>query len=255
MRYFSTILTTLFSFLLFSGSSVFQKEIPENRKGRSAYEKEDYSDAENHFSSGIKRKNSPELFYNLGNSLYRQNKKDEALDAYKKALENNPSKNLRSDILSNMGNVFAEKQKFDKAASLYERSLKMKPDRNTATNLEIVRRLLQEKEKEQKRKNEQDDKNKDEEDENQKQCEKDGTKEKDEENEKKDKKKDKEKNKQKSGDNSEKNESDLKEKTKEKDEEKTEMENILREFENRKNLQITPFMLKEEGKTEGGQRW
>ncbi len=254
MSNFLTAVTILFSFSLCFASSVFQKEIPENKKGRSAYEKKEYSNAEDHFSSGLERKNNPELFYNLGNSLYRQNKKDKALEAYKKALENNPRTNLRSDILSNMGNVFAEKQKFDKAASLYERSLKIRPDRDTASNLEIVRRLLQQQKQEQERKDEQDNQEKDE---NQEQCEQDkGDEDKDDEKDKDEGKKDKEEDKRKPEDDKEKDEEAAgSEKSAEKTDEKTDMKNILREFKNRKNLQITPFMLKEEGKTEEGQRW
>jgi Ca-activated chloride channel homolog len=75
--------------------------------GVRAYEHNELGDSEIYFLEGTKSELVPsELYYNLGNSYYRQDRYKEAVQAYNKALVACKSDSLHVDILANMGNAY-----------------------------------------------------------------------------------------------------------------------------------------------------
>ena len=267
--------------------SPFEKEARESVEGRKKYAVGEMTEAENEFSKAAKRlENNAEAYYDLGNALQSQQKYEEALEAYKKSLESgNATQKLRADIFHNMGNSFAGLGKYQDAEKFYIRSLEEEPSKDTAENLEIVRRIIaQQKEQEQQQQNQDQQKNEDQEkQDNQEQNQEDQEEEKkenQEQNENPDNEQKNEQNQQSAEQNDENGESNDDEQSssgnnddgetqdeenssasaEEQDDEqasddKAKESSVLKQFKQRKNLQISPFMLKKEQKSDNGQTW
>ncbi|HEY9714760.1 MAG TPA: tetratricopeptide repeat protein, partial [Chroococcales cyanobacterium] len=66
------------------------------------------------------------ILNNLGNALYRQNKLDESIEVYNRALQLPNAEQFK--VLVNLGNSFADKGKVDDAIEQFNRALQMSPD-------------------------------------------------------------------------------------------------------------------------------
>lgn len=249
------IILTILMFLLCSFTP-FEKEAKESKEGREKYAKGDMEGAEKEFEKASDRlKDSPHAYFDLGNARLKAGKNEEALDAYRKSLETGKAdKTLRSGIYHNMGNTFAQMQKLSDAEKMFVKSLIEKPSKEAAENLEIVRRMikLQEQQKQQQNQNQdqekkeqEDQENKEEQQENKEQNEE----EKKEQQEQQQKQEDKEKKEQ------EEKQAQAAQKKDEKDEEEKDKGQLLKQFKQRKNLQISPFMLQKESDSDSGQTW
>ncbi|AXH10392.1 hypothetical protein CP960_11950 [Malaciobacter halophilus] len=106
-------------------------------KAQDAYEKKDYKIAEKEFKKVAK---TPQAYYNLANSLYKQNKFKQALENYRKVVTSDD--NLEFKKLHNMGNSYTKLNKLEDALRSYEKALKIKQDKQTKQNLEIVKEAL-----------------------------------------------------------------------------------------------------------------
>lgn len=281
----AVLIFMLFSSLFLLAFSPFEKEAGESVEGRKKYAVGEMAEAENEFSKAAKRlENNAEAYYDLGNALQSQQKYEEALEAYKKSLESgNATQKLRADIFHNMGNSFAGLGKYQDAEKFYIRSLEEEPSKDTAENLEIVRRIIaQQKEQEQQQQNQDQQKNEDQEkQDNQEQNQEDQEEEKkenQEQNENPDNEQKNEQNQQSAeqndennGQNDEENSSANDDDGETQDEEngssaeeqdderngddKSKESSVLKQFKQRKNLQISPFMLKKEQKSDSDQTW
>lgn len=281
----AVLIFLLFTSLFLLAFSPFEKEAGESVEGRKKYAVGEMAEAENEFSKAAKRlENNAEAYYDLGNALQSQQKYEEALEAYKKSLESgNATQKLRADIFHNMGNSFAGLGKYQDAEKFYIRSLEEEPSKDTAENLEIVRRIIaQQKEQEQQQQNQDQQKNEDQEkQDNQEQNQEDQEEEKkenQEQNENPDNEQKNEQNQQSAeqndennGQNDEENSSANDDDGETQDEEngssaeeqddeqngddKSKESSVLKQFKQRKNLQISPFMLKKEQKSDSDQTW
>jgi len=179
------------------------------------YENKEYKKASDEYR---KISQTPQSYYNLGNSLYKDGKYKEAMDAYSKVVTND--KELESKKLYNIGNSYVNSKNLEKAKEFYEKALKLKQDKQTQENLDMVNKEL---EKQKKKDNK--DKNKDKKDNKQdkKQNDKDNKDKKKSKKNKKKSKKDKDGN-EKEKKNQEKNKTDkenTKQDLKNKDEKKS----------------------------------
>lgn len=118
-----------------SASSIFDfKTIKEANK---AYENQDYNKALKEFE---KLDSNEFRDYNLANSLYKENKFKEAIDIYKNIKTS--SNDLEFKKLHNLGNAYAKNSDFQNAVDSYEKALKLKNDSTTKENLQLVKKLL-----------------------------------------------------------------------------------------------------------------
>ena len=268
--------------------SPFEKETEESVEGRKKYAVGEMAEAESEFSKAAKRlENNAEAYYDLGNALQSQQKYEDALTAYKKSLESgNASQKLRADIFHNMANSFAGLGKYQDAEKFYIRSLEEEPSKDTAENLEIVRRIIaqQKEQQEQQQQNQDQQKNEDQQnqdqEENEQQDKQDQNQE-DQEKQEEEKKENQEQNENPDDEqNDESNEGNDDDRTssensddgetqdeenggasaeeqddEQNDDDKTKESSVLKQFKQRKNLQISPFMLKKEQKSDNGQTW
>jgi len=146
-----------------SNAYTFNFENIEN--GKKAYISKDYKKASDEYR---KVSINNESLYNLGNSLYKQGKYNDAIDIYNQIITSD--KKLESKKLHNLGNSYVNLNKLEKAKEFYEKSLKINEDTETKENLEIVNKELDKKKKQQdkkedkqkkdKKKNQEDKKNK-----------------------------------------------------------------------------------------------
>lgn len=133
------------------------------REGVREYEKQNYGDAEVSFRKALdKNQNSFPADYNIGNSLYKQNKFKEAGVQYESLQDKEPGKKELADIYHNIGNSYLEQQQYDKSIEAYKNSLKLRPsDEDTRYNLAYALQKLKQQQQQQNNQNDQQDKNKD----------------------------------------------------------------------------------------------
>ena len=125
--------------------------------------------------------------YNLANSFYRSELKQEAINQYKSSIEKTKSKETRHKSFHNLGNIYMQNEDYQNAVNSFKNALLNNPtDDETRYNYALAKELL---------KNEQKDNKKDD---------KDKKKDKDKDKDKKEKQKEKDKKDDKNNDKKEK---------------------------------------------------
>ncbi|HLP60709.1 MAG TPA: tetratricopeptide repeat protein [Candidatus Deferrimicrobium sp.] len=149
----------------------FEPAARKNLAGIKAYEAQKYQDALNEFLSakGIKP-DSPALKSNTASSLYQLNKYKEALEEFSQ-IDPEKAKIDPSGFYYNVGNSFFRLEQFDKALESYKKSLIANPDDMDAKkNYELALKKKEEQEKkDQKDKDQQDQQKQDQKDQQQQQ--------------------------------------------------------------------------------------
>jgi len=120
------------------------------QKAKKLYENKKYKQASDEYR---KISATPQSYYNLGNSLYKEGKYNEAIHTYSKIVTQD--KDLEASKLHNIGNSYVKQNKLQKAKEFYEKSLKLKNDKQTKENLEAVKKELEKKKQNQDQQNKQ----------------------------------------------------------------------------------------------------
>ena len=120
------------------------------KKGNEAYEKKEYDDAvKNYQQAAEKNPVNPTAKYNLGNALYKNNKTEEAVQAYDGALSNATSNTDKAKAFYNKGVVLQNNKKLPECIEAYKNALKLNPqDEDARQNLQKA--LQQQKEQQKK---------------------------------------------------------------------------------------------------------
>jgi len=120
------------------------------KKGNEAYEKKAYDIAiKNYQQASEKMPADPVASFNLGNALYKNNKAEEAVQAYDEALAKTSSKADRSRSFYNKGVVLQHNKKLPECIEAYKQALKLDPQDEDA-RLNLQKALQQQKEQQQK---------------------------------------------------------------------------------------------------------
>jgi tetratricopeptide (TPR) repeat protein len=121
------------------------------RSGNEAYNRGDFTAAESAFRQAIERNpDDARLHFNLGNALARQQKFDEAIQAYErfKSLSQSPQDRALADY--NIGNMFGQQEEWGRAADQFRNALRQNPgDQEAKFNFEFANRNQQQQEEEQ----------------------------------------------------------------------------------------------------------
>ena len=115
-----------------------------------------YQDAEISYRKGMATtKHFSKANYNLANSLYRQEKYEDAGNSYKYVAEQKENdKLLRARAFHNYGNSLLKQEKYKESIDAYKNALKINPnDRETKYNLEYARKKLIQQQQEQQQNN------------------------------------------------------------------------------------------------------
>jgi len=138
------------------------------QQGNKAYELQNYKAASDDYAKALRRdpNNTPSLF-NLGNSLYQQKQYDSSrkmLAATEKLATDKPSK-AAADY--NIGNTYMSQQKWEDAVNAYKQTLRNNPqDADAKYNLSYAQQMMKQQQQQNKDKNKQDKQNKDKKDQN-----------------------------------------------------------------------------------------
>ena len=126
-------------------------------RGNRSFDKQKYGEATSTFSEAVK-KNEKDFgaHYNLGNSLYKIKKYDEAIAEYQKAQKNTNNKDEKAASYYNEGNAHLQNGDGEKAVNAYKNALKYDPDNEAILkNLQIAKKKQKQKENKQNQQNQQ----------------------------------------------------------------------------------------------------
>lgn len=126
-------------------------------RGNRSFDKQKYGEATSTFSEAVK-KNEKDFgaHYNLGNSLYKIKKYDEAIAEYQKAQKNTNNKVEKAASYYNEGNAHLQNGDGEKAVNAYKNALKFDPDNEAILkNLQIAKKKQKQKDNTQNQQNQQ----------------------------------------------------------------------------------------------------
>jgi Ca-activated chloride channel homolog len=121
--------------------SVSRAESPasKNKKGNQFFAQKKYAEAEKEYlDAQVNNPGNPAILYNLGNSLIRQKKYNEGIQALNQAIESG-DKEAKENSWYNKGNASFAMGDFKDSADAFIRALKLNPaDKDAKHNLELA---------------------------------------------------------------------------------------------------------------------
>jgi Ca-activated chloride channel family protein len=148
--------------ILFSGLRLFaQQERSYVKKGNDLYQQKKYKEAEDAYRQAVAKKeqNVPGNF-NLGDALYKQKQLDKAGEQFNKIAESSNNKTVAAGAYHNLGNTLLEGKKLEESINAYKKALMNNPkDDETRYNLAYAQEMLKKQQQQQNKNNK--DKNKD----------------------------------------------------------------------------------------------
>ena len=148
----------LLAFLLYLGVLFGQD------KGKKAYEEGHYDEARIYYEHILKnRKKDNGAQFGLGVTAYQQKDMETAARALNNAM-NSDDKSLASKAMYNLGNMFRDQQKMEESLALYRKAIELDPtDEDAKVNYELLKQVLQQQEQQQQedKQNEEQDQEKD----------------------------------------------------------------------------------------------
>lgn len=130
------------------------------RAGNEFYKKQQYDKAISEYTKAILAEpDNSKAKFNLANSLYKQNKTDEALKMFSDAAGSSVKKDFKANAYYNKGVVLSQQKKLEESIEAYKNALRLNPeDKEARENLEKA--LLELKKKKQAEKKEEEEKKK-----------------------------------------------------------------------------------------------
>lgn len=113
------------------------------RKGDREYQQGGYGKAEEHYRKSLARSGSANGYFNLGNSVYRQERFPEAIGQYEQAIRKAPNATKKAEAYYNLGNAQFEAGNLDKSIEAYKNALRHNPsDLASKYNLALVQKKM-----------------------------------------------------------------------------------------------------------------
>lgn len=136
-----------------------QQERADIRSGNRSYHEGKYPEAEVGYRRALEKNiTSYEANFNLGGSLYKQGRYEDASASYQKLTQDGSDPLRQSATYYNLGNTLVKQRKLAEAIEAYKNSLRLVPeDKEAKFNLAYAKKLKQEEDK----KNQDDQQNKD----------------------------------------------------------------------------------------------
>ncbi len=114
------------------------------RQGDRAYNGDDLTLAEESYRKALEKRRSFKGAFNLGNSVYRQDRFDEAAQLFGNVVEGTDSNIEKAQAQYNQGNALLKSGKGDEAIASYKRALEANPnDPDILKNLYIAKMMQQ----------------------------------------------------------------------------------------------------------------
>ena len=134
----------LLAFLFYLGALFGQD------KGKKAYEEGHYDEARVYYEHVLKnRKKDDGAQFGLGVTAYQQKDMETAARALNNAM-NSDDKSLASKAMYNLGNMFRDQQKMEESLALYRKAIELDPtDEDAKVNYELLKQVLKQQEQQQ----------------------------------------------------------------------------------------------------------
>ena len=130
------------------------------REGDAAYLRKDYKKAEDSYRNAQAAERSYKGSFNLGNTLYMQQRYEDAEQIFDGVAHRAPDNKMRSEAFYNKGNTHILKNEYDKAIENYKESLRLNPnDLNAKKNLAFAKKQQEKQQKQDKNPQQNPDKN------------------------------------------------------------------------------------------------
>ena len=138
------------------------------RDGNELYADSSYNEAEMQYRKSLEK--DQDYFnasFNLADAVYKQERYEESSALFDALKDNAPTETDLAKVYHNLGNSLVKEQKLEEAIDAYKSSLRINPkDKDTRHNLAITHKQKQQQEKEQENKDEKDEQEQDKEGEN-----------------------------------------------------------------------------------------
>jgi len=120
-------------------------------EGNKLYEKGQFEEAEVRYRKAEAEKGDPFISrFNLGTSLFRQDRFEEAASAFQQLPSITEDKKQKAAAYHNLGNSLMKMEKYKESVDAYKQALRHNPkDEETKYNLSYARRMIQEQEQQQ----------------------------------------------------------------------------------------------------------
>ena len=150
-------------FLPLLGFTFLDPVAKKNLEGNRLFDEGRFEAALEHYREAqLEDAESKQLHFNAGDALYKQGRHDEAIQEFEHALDD-PDASFSSKSLYNLGNVLFRKNQLQEAVGAYKKALELDPNDTAAKiNLEYVRDLLDQQEEEQRQEQDKQEKDKEE---------------------------------------------------------------------------------------------
>jgi len=138
-------------FLLPGGLLFAQQEKSLVKDGNKLYEEKKYTEAEANYRKSIQKKKNTEGDFNLGDALYKQKKFDEAGQQFNQLGSTSGNKAIAAKAYHNLGNSLLENKKLEESIDAYKKALINNPkDDETRYNLAYAQEKLKQQQKQDK---------------------------------------------------------------------------------------------------------
>ena len=119
------------------------------RQGNKLYNAASYADAEVAFKKALeKAPESKKASYNLGNAVYQQNRNKEAIKQFGELEKTLKSKDAKAEAYHNLGNSLMNEKQYGPAVDAFKKALRNNPkDNETRYNLALAQEKLKEQQK------------------------------------------------------------------------------------------------------------
>ena len=146
------LLTILFNLFL----SMALGQNGEVVKGNKHYKEGDYDKAEAAYQKALSKKQDPVAQYNLGNTLYKKEKTADAIRSFEETAANTTEAELKAKALYNKGVLYHKDNKLNDAIEAYKQALRLTPtDEEIRKNLQLALRAKKQQEPQEQKKQKQ----------------------------------------------------------------------------------------------------
>lgn len=129
---------------------VAQRGYGYSRTGDHLYEDGRYNEAETQYRKALEADPEARTAYNLGNSIFLQDRIPEAIAEYEKVILSSDNPEVRQRAFYNLGNAHFQNNAFGESIKAYKEALKINPeDIDAKKNLMLAMRMLQQQQKQQ----------------------------------------------------------------------------------------------------------
>ena len=121
-----------------------QPDYPWLRLADEHFKQGTYSESETDYRKALEAKPKASTQYNLGNSIYQQQRMNEAISQYQKSIESTKDPTLKAQAFYNLGNAHYQNQQYKESIQAYKEALKLNAqDIEAKKNLMLAMRQLQ----------------------------------------------------------------------------------------------------------------